>query len=149
MLRRKERLLIVDDEPAIRMSLSLLFTEIGYSVRVAEDGFSALRQIRREPPEILLSDLNMPGMSGFELLSVVRRQFPAIHTIAMSGAFSGIEVPSGVDADAFYEKGGGMGALLQLLSTPLTLNRPAPQPTSYAKWLPSHYNSSTRTRPAF
>lgn len=119
-----KRLLIVDDEPSIRMSMTHLFTELGYSVRSAEDGFSALRQIRQQQPEILLSDLNMPGMSGFELLSAVRRQFPAIHTVAMSGAFSGIEIPPGVEADAFYEKGSGMGTLLQLLRTsPKTARR--------------------------
>lgn len=145
----KARLLIVDDEPAIRTSMSLVFTELGYSVRSAEDGFSALHQIRHEQPEILLSDLNMPGMCGFELLSVVRRQFPAIHTIAMSGSFSGIEVPCGVDADAFYEKGSGMGALLQLLRTPLQMNRPAPQPFLVREIASIRPHSSARTRPAF
>jgi CheY-like chemotaxis protein len=128
MLHTKVRLLIVDDEPSIRVSLSFIFTQLGYSVRCAEDGLSALRQIRREQPEILLSDLNMPRMSGFELFSAVRRQFPAIHTIAMSGAFSGIEVPSGVDADVFYEKGSGMDALLQLFRTLPKTNPPALQP---------------------
>ena len=56
--------------------MSHVLTEIGYRVRSAEDGFSALREMRHEVPDILLSDLNMPGMSGFELLSVVRRRFP-------------------------------------------------------------------------
>jgi len=110
------RLLIVDDEPSIRYSLSCVLAEIGYDVRSAEDGFSALLAIRNEIPEILLSDLNMPGMSGFELLSEVRRQFPAIQTIAMSGAFRGDEVPSGVAADGFYQKGSSMGSLLRLMS---------------------------------
>jgi CheY-like chemotaxis protein len=109
------RLLIVDDEPSVRTSLSQGLAEVGFSTRAAEDGFSALREIRLQVPDILLSDLNMPGMSGFELLSVVRRRFPAMHTIAMSGAFSGNEVPSGVAADAFYQKGSSMGALLQIL----------------------------------
>jgi CheY-like chemotaxis protein len=97
----KPTLLIVDDEPAIRTSLSLLLAEIGYRVRTAEDGFSALAEMRMELPEILLADLNMPGMSGFELLSVVKLRFPAMLTVAMSGAFQGNEVPSGVLADAF------------------------------------------------
>jgi CheY-like chemotaxis protein len=110
------RLLIVDDEPSIRYSLSCVLAEIGYDVRSAEDGSAALLEIRNEVPEILLSDLNMPGMSGFELLLEVRRQFPAIQTIAMSGAFHGDEVPSGVAADGFYQKGSSMGSLLRLMS---------------------------------
>jgi CheY-like chemotaxis protein len=109
------RLLIVDDEPSIRYTLSCLLTEIGYDVRSAADGISALLEIRDQVPEILLSDLNMPGMSGFELLSQVRQQFPAIQTIAMSGAFHGDEVPSGVAADGFYQKGSSMGSLLRLM----------------------------------
>lgn len=69
----------------------------------------ALVEIRKEIPDILLSDLNMPGMSGFELLSVVRSSFPSIRAIAMRGAFSGVEVPIGIAADAFYKKGNGVG----------------------------------------
>ena len=115
MPESKSKLLIVDDESSIRISLSHLLKEIGYSVRTADDGFSALAEIRTEVPDILLSDLNMPRMSGFELLSVVRRRFPSVHTIAMSGAFSGNEVPSGVAADGFYQKGSSMGSLLKIM----------------------------------
>jgi CheY-like chemotaxis protein len=86
MPNAKAQLLIVDDEPSIRMSLAQIFTASGHNVRSAADGFSALYEIRRGIPDILLSDLNMPGMSGFELLSVVRRRFPAIQVIVMSGA---------------------------------------------------------------
>ena len=118
MPETRASLLIVDDERSIRMLLSGILTEIGYRVRTAEDGFAALVEIAKEPPDILLSDLNMPGMSGFELLAVVRRQFPAIQTIAMSGGFSGNEVPSGVAADAFYEKGSSVPALLRLIENP-------------------------------
>jgi len=96
------KLLIVDDDPSIRDLLSETLTEIGFSVRSAEDGPSALAEIRKDIPDILLSDLNMPGMPGFELLSVVHSHSPSIPLIAMSGAFSGDEVPSGVAADAFY-----------------------------------------------
>jgi CheY-like chemotaxis protein len=123
-------LLIVDDEPSIRLSLSHVLTEIGYSVRSAEDGISALREIRNEVPELLLSDLNMPNMSGFELLSVVRRRFPAIRTIAMSGSFSGDEVPSGVAADGYYQKGSSIAALLRIMETLPPMERSAVQPSS-------------------
>ena len=69
------RLLIVDDESTIRAALGAIFRGLGYQVRTAGDGFSALRHLRTEIPDMLLSDLNMPRMSGFELLSVIRRRF--------------------------------------------------------------------------
>lgn len=112
----KARILIVDDEASIRVTMSQVLTGVGYQVRSAEEGFSALVELRSEVPDILLSDLNMPGMSGFELLSVVRLRFPSMHTVAMSGAFSGREVPSGVAADAFYQKGAGIESLLRILA---------------------------------
>lgn len=115
MPNTKAKVLIVDDEPSIRISLSLVLAEIGYQVRCAEDGLSALLELRNEIPDILITDLNMPGMSGFELLAVVRRRFPSIHTIAMSGAFCGNEVPSGVAADSFYQKGSSVGSLLRMM----------------------------------
>jgi CheY-like chemotaxis protein len=123
----KEKLLIVDDEASIRRSMSDVLAEIGFRVRSAEDGLSALRELQEEIPDILLSDLNMPGMSGFELLSMVRRCFPSIVTIAMSGAFSGNEVPSGVAADGFYQKGSSVGALLQIIATMPRIERRLPQ----------------------
>jgi DNA-binding NtrC family response regulator len=139
MPNAKVKLLIVDDEPSIRMSLSQIFIASGKCVRSAVDGFSALIEIRQEAPEILLSDLNMPGMSGFELLSVVRRRFPAIQVIAMSGAFSGDGVPPGVAADAFYEKGTGVGSLLQIIKTMTEMKRPPSfqRPNTLAPiWIP-------------
>jgi CheY-like chemotaxis protein len=109
------RLLIVDDELSIRTSMSGLLHEIGYLARTAEDGFSALAEIRKEVPDILLSDLHMARMSGFELLAVVRRRYPEVRTIAMSGAFSGNEAPSGVPADGFFQKGSSIGSLLRIM----------------------------------
>ena len=107
------KMLVVDDDPSTRQLMSQIFIGLGHKVRAAEDGFAALSEIREECPDLLLSDLNMPGMSGFELLSVVRRRFPAIRVIAMSGAFSGDAVQPGVAADAFYEKATSMHTLLQ------------------------------------
>jgi DNA-binding NtrC family response regulator len=115
MSAQKARLLVVDDDNDLRTTLPMILTGVGYSVQSAEDGFSALLKIRTEMPDILISDLNMPGMSGFELLSVVRRRFPSIRVIAMSSAFSGHDVPIGVDAEAFHEKATGVPALLNLV----------------------------------
>ncbi len=123
----KARLLIVDDAPSIRMVLSQILAKNGYTTRSAEDGFTALAEIRREAPDFLISDLNMPGMSGVELLRVVRRRFPSIRAIALSGAFSGDVVPAGVNADAFFRKGRGFADLLAMIkSLPLPERRAQP-----------------------
>jgi CheY-like chemotaxis protein len=117
------RLLIVDDEPAIRTVISQVLTGMGYQVRSAEDGTSALAEIRNQIPDIVLSDLNMPGMSGSELISIIHRSYPSIQVIAMSGAFSGEEAPSGLAADAFYQKGCGPGSLLKIIRALPRLDR--------------------------
>jgi len=98
-------ILIVDDNVSLRMVLSIIFSREGYQVSLAEDGFSALDEIERHTPDVLLSDLNMPGMSGFELLSIVRQRFPMIRVVAMSAAFFGDQIPAAVMADVFYAKG--------------------------------------------
>jgi len=113
----KASILIVEDEESVRTSLAEVFTYLGYRVRSATDGLAALKGIREEVPDILLSDLNMPAMSGFELLSVIRRRFPAIYVIAMSGMFTENPFPSGVTADAYYQKGGGIADLVRIVET--------------------------------
>lgn len=98
--------LVVDDEASIRESTSMLLKAAGYDVRTAEHGFDALLQLANGVTDVVISDLNMPQMSGFEFMSVVRRRFPEIVVIAISGAYtSGDQVPGGVIADAFYAKG--------------------------------------------
>ena len=114
----KTHLLVVEDEPTIRQLFAALLTSAGFSVAQAQDGFEALEEVRRKRPALILSDLNMPRMSGFELLSIVRRRFPSIHVIAMSGAFVGDSVPHGVAADAFYQKSGRhISTLVQVIET--------------------------------
>jgi len=118
----KHQVLVVDDDPSVRETVALLLMSVGYDVAAAEDGFGALLQLRKMLPDLIISDLNMPHMSGFELLSVVRRRFPEILTVAMSGAYrNSDELPPEVIADAFYAKGEHstslFGTLAQLLRT--------------------------------
>lgn len=103
----KHRVLLVDDDPGVRESMAMLLAEAGYEVRTAQHGFDALLQLRNPPnPDVIVSDLAMPQMSGFEFLSVVRRRFPEIPVLAISGAYdSSNSVPGNVIADAFYAKG--------------------------------------------
>ena len=143
----KVNLLIVDDEPSARTTFSEIFAEFGYRVRSAADGSTALVEIRQGLPDILLADLNMPGISGFELLSMVRDRFPAIQVIAMSGNFSGIFIPPGVCADAFYEKGSRLGHLLQTVAAMSNGERPSflqHPSTSAPAWIPGNESQLVR-----
>ncbi len=100
------RILIVEDDPSLRQLGKILFGVQGYEVREAEDGFEGLAALKQSLPDIIISDLQMPNMNGFEFLSVVRRRFPTIPVIAISGEFSGLSIPESVLADAFFPKGG-------------------------------------------
>ena len=102
----RHRVLVVDDEPAIRQTAKPVLEAQGYEVRVAEDGFDALNHLNRGVPDIIISDLRMPNMSGFELLSVVRKRFPEIGVIAISGEFTPATPAESLLADAFIAKGG-------------------------------------------
>jgi DNA-binding response OmpR family regulator len=66
------KVLIADDEPNIVISLEFLMKREGYAVSVARDGTAALEAIRRERPALVLLDVMMPGMSGFDVCQAVR-----------------------------------------------------------------------------
>jgi signal transduction histidine kinase/DNA-binding response OmpR family regulator len=74
------RLLIVDDEPALRTSLAELLQEEGFAVETAEDGLAALERLGAGPPDVLLLDLMMPRLDGFAVLEWLRAHpDPAIY----------------------------------------------------------------------
>jgi two-component system response regulator MprA len=118
----RHQVLIVDDDDAVRDSLSLLLKASGFEVSTAADGLEALAVLRNGLPAVLLSDLNMPKMSGVELFSEVRQQFPSVSLVAMSGNYeTRDQVPGGMIADAYYAKGyGSPGVLLRILSEMLS-----------------------------
>jgi CheY-like chemotaxis protein len=114
----RHQVLIVEDDAAVRTTLSLLLKASGYEVTTATNGVEALALLKMRLPAVVLSDLNMPEMSGFELFSEVRQQFPKVSLVAMSGAYQTEDaIPGGVIADAFYAKGhGNVRGLLRIIS---------------------------------
>ena len=99
------RVLVVDDEAANRELISDILADEGYDVVTAQDGLDALNQLAVPLPDVIISDLRMPRMSGVEFLAVVRRKYQDVPLIAISGEFEGNEVPPGVPADAYLPKG--------------------------------------------
>ncbi|HUD67758.1 MAG TPA: response regulator [Candidatus Sulfotelmatobacter sp.] len=103
--RFRFRILVVEDEPSIRETARLILEGEGYEVLTAADGVDGLHALSDSLPDLIISDLNMPRMSGCEFLAVVRQRFPHIATIAMSGGYSAGEIPVGILADGFLQKG--------------------------------------------
>ena len=66
------KVLIADDEPNIVVSLEFLMQREGHAVTIARDGVAALAAIRSERPDLVLLDVMMPGMSGFDVCQAVR-----------------------------------------------------------------------------
>ena len=66
------KILVVDDDPSVRTLVRDVLEVEGYSVELAEDGFSALRRIEAERPDCVVLDVMMPGMDGHAVLSRIR-----------------------------------------------------------------------------
>lgn len=101
--RNPARILAVDDNPVLLTTWRALLTSENYQVEIAGNGIEALARMRRFLPDLVLSDLHMSQMSGFELLAIIRKRFPQITTIAVSGDLNAGEA-TGVVADLFLEK---------------------------------------------
>jgi len=67
-----EQLLVVDDDPFIARLLEIELAAAGYAVRVANDGQQALDMVRRDPPDLVITDVMMPHVDGFELTRLLR-----------------------------------------------------------------------------
>ena len=65
-------ILVVDDEPNIVLSLEFIMQQEGYDVRIAKDGEAALKAIREKVPDLVLLDIMMPAMSGYEVCQRIR-----------------------------------------------------------------------------
>ena len=79
------RVLVVDDEPLIRKTISRLLSRHGYSVVVAADGNEALREANELPFDVALVDYEMPGRNGLKVLSELRERQPACIRVLMTG----------------------------------------------------------------
>jgi CheY-like chemotaxis protein len=77
--------LVVDDEKRIADTLVLILNSKGYAAVAAHDGVAALEVCRQRVPNLVLSDVVMPGMNGIELAIAIRQQFPGCHILLFSG----------------------------------------------------------------
>jgi putative two-component system response regulator len=102
------RILVVDDDPKVRAVLERVLLKDGHTIETAENGHAALAAIERRPPDVILTDVTMPGMDGFELCerlkrNVVTRLIPVVMVTGLSdrdNRIKGVEL----GADEFLTK---------------------------------------------
>jgi len=86
----RKRILVVDDDESLRWVTQAQLQQSGFDVTAAADGNAALETIRQVPPDLVITDLKMPGMSGIELLRKIREDYPEIIVIVVT-AFGTVE----------------------------------------------------------
>lgn len=86
-------ILIIDDEPQIRSMLKLMLERDGYEVAEAPDGREGIKIHRQNPADLIITDLIMPNKDGIGMIIELRKEFPDVKIIAMSGG--GLNKPEG------------------------------------------------------
>jgi CheY-like chemotaxis protein len=82
---RKTRILIADDEKTIADTLSLILAGAGYEVSVAYDGLAAVTKAEEWPPDLFLTDVVMPRLTGIEAALEICRRLPDCRVLLISG----------------------------------------------------------------
>ena len=79
------KILVVDDEKIMRDLVQRILNKAGYQVETKDDGEAALERLAESDFDMVISDVNMPGLGGFELLKEVKKQYPQTAVIMMTG----------------------------------------------------------------
>ena len=109
-----EKILIIDDETPIRSMVRLILERAGYTVREAQDGIEGIRVFRETPADLVITDLIMPNKDGIGMIIELKKDFPELKIIAMSGG--GLNRPEG------YLRGAQKLGAACTLSKPLNRN---------------------------
>ena len=103
------RILVIDDEEFVRMTVSQMLESDGHSVTEANDGKEGLASLRETPMDLVITDILMPNKEGLETIMEIRKKYPALKIIAMSGGgrmhnTSFLETADVLGADAVLKK---------------------------------------------
>lgn len=121
---RKHRLLLADDDRGIRESLGKLLRGVGYEVLDASHGGQVLEMVFNEPFDLLLLDLNMPEMDGWETLARVAHLRPALSIVVITAQPNQRDWLARGGAHALMEKPLDLPLLLQTMQDLLSEQRP-------------------------
>jgi len=100
------KILVAEDSTPIRKDVSMSLTDMGHEVLEAADGYEATVALQENDVDILLTDMQMPGLYGDEVIRWVKTNKPSIKTILMSGHPRIKQYAAECGADVYIEKGG-------------------------------------------
>ena len=97
-----KKVLVVDDDPYILMSLEFLMKKNGYDVLVARNGIEALALVDKQKPDVILLDIMMPDVDGYEICKYIKKSDKLKHTkvVLMSAKTKETDIQKGYDLGA-------------------------------------------------
>jgi len=98
------RVLVIDDDEEIHTLVRHMLEGVGHQVEGARDGVEGLRRFGQNQPDLVLTDINMPGLDGHDVIEAIRVQHADVPIIAVSGG-------SAVPKDELLEKASALGAV--------------------------------------
>lgn len=122
-MNSSKRILIIDDDLSIRDALKKVLGGIGYTVVLAADGREGVICLEEQEFDLLLLDLDLPKVSGFDVLDVAAERHPALPVLILTGELDQCEPGALVGADALMEKPPDVALLLKTVDE--LLNEPA------------------------
>lgn len=101
-----QAILVVEDDKGLSQYLKELFLDNGYSVRIADDGISALNQLKKSEPDMVILDLGLPNMTGEAVCLEIRKKYPDLPVIILTAkdSVSDIVVGLNLGADDYITK---------------------------------------------
>lgn len=121
-----ERILLIEDDPSIQRGLELNLSLEGYAVRCASDGPAGLAVAAEWKPDLVLLDIMLPSLSGYDVCRELRRRSPTLPILILSAKGSELDKVRGLDlgADDFVSKPFGLAELLARVKALLRRSKP-------------------------
>ena len=109
------RLLVIDDDQEIHTLVKHMLAQVGHEVETAFDGAEGLRAFGKRPPDLVLTDINMPGLDGHDVIEAIRVLHADVPIIAVSGG-------SAIPKDELLMKASALGAA-EVIMKPIEFNQ--------------------------
>lgn len=126
------RILIVDDDAGVRQVLKSMLVAAGYTVALANNGREAMERLAKEGFDLIITDLVMPEQEGIETIKLLRRDYPEVKIIAISGAFGGdyLRIAGFLGAHRTIAKPVRMETVIRTVEEALRSDEPPPRADS-------------------